>query len=591
MENSRRMTKTERMRIAALPIVISAIAIILGASAALIPLRANAREEGPAFAISNQSFWDYYQKRGGVRTFGYPISRQFTLRGFPVQLFQRGALQLNPDGSVSTMNLLDNGLMPYTSFNSSVVPAPQQQLMELAPSPADPDYASKAIAFVRANAPDEWEGLHVNFTRTFMSSVRYEDAFPDGSGAPSLLPLLNLELWGLPTSLPARDPNNGNFVYQRFQRGIMHFDATTRVTQGLLLGNYLKAIITGQDLPPDVQAEAGSSPFYRQYDPATGRGPLRPDALPSTKLDGAFQPGWGDPRFGVVVAGPLTSDPNYVAASLATLGAGSWYSFSGGATAPVAGQVQMVRPGANLTDLAARAQTNPGAAWLIGNEPNVPGQDDMQPAAYADFLSQVAGVIKGADPTALLVGPNVLNWEDTCTSCPGFTKGRDWAEAFVSAYRAKYGSLPLDVWGMHAYSLDWNHLPLANATADKAQLAAAGAWLKSTLPLPLWLTEFGVIWGFDGIDWGEQNGTAIARPAGPYRDDLVGAYLDDMLSWLRSSGANSGVDRWFLYATSPPPEPYATQTAGITLLEPGTIRLTPFGESYRARATGLGPAD
>ena len=224
---------------AALPILISTIAILLGAFAALIPVRVAAQGNSSSFAIANQSFWDYYQKRGGVRTFGYPISQQFTLRGFPVQLFQRGVLQLNPDGSVSTMNLLDNGLMPYTSFNFSVVPAPQQQLIDSAPSPSDPDYATKAIAFVRANAPDQWEGLPVNFSKTFMSTVTYQDAFPDHSGDPALLPLLDLELWGLPTSLPARDPNNGNFVYQRFQRGIMHFDATTGVTQGLLLGNYL----------------------------------------------------------------------------------------------------------------------------------------------------------------------------------------------------------------------------------------------------------------------------------------------------------------------------------------------------------------
>ena len=54
-----------------------------------------------------------------------------------------------------------------------------------------------------------------------------------------------------PTSRPAADPNNPGFIYQRFQRGIMHFDAATGRTQGILLADYLKAILRGTDLPPD----------------------------------------------------------------------------------------------------------------------------------------------------------------------------------------------------------------------------------------------------------------------------------------------------------------------------------------------------
>ena len=59
------------------------------------------------FRVGNDRFWDYFQRRGGVRTFGYPTSREFQLQGFRVQFFQRGVLQLWPDGSVKTLNLLD----------------------------------------------------------------------------------------------------------------------------------------------------------------------------------------------------------------------------------------------------------------------------------------------------------------------------------------------------------------------------------------------------------------------------------------------------------------------------------------------------
>ena len=33
------------------------------------------------FRIDNAQFWDYFQKRGGVANFGYPVSRTFTFLG------------------------------------------------------------------------------------------------------------------------------------------------------------------------------------------------------------------------------------------------------------------------------------------------------------------------------------------------------------------------------------------------------------------------------------------------------------------------------------------------------------------------------
>jgi hypothetical protein len=38
------------------------------------------------------------------------VSRQFMLDGFQVQIFQRNIMQLQPDGGVQTLNLLDPGL-------------------------------------------------------------------------------------------------------------------------------------------------------------------------------------------------------------------------------------------------------------------------------------------------------------------------------------------------------------------------------------------------------------------------------------------------------------------------------------------------
>ncbi|MGI5835630.1 MAG: virginiamycin B lyase family protein [Chloroflexota bacterium] len=245
--------------------------------------------EQTGFRIDNDVFWDYFNKRGGLRTFGYPVSRTFTFLGATTQFFQREIMQLSPSGTVQTMNVLDPGLMEYTKINGSSYPANDQSIAQQAPIPGSPDYGTRIVDFVRNHAPDHFEGLNVNFYQAFQNTVTLQDAYPEGGGNPALLPLLNLEIWGVPTSRPARDPSNGNFVYLRFQRGIMHYDATTGYTQGLLLADYLKAIITGQNLPDDLKEQAKNSKFYRQYNPYRPNWVDRPDQLPNTNFFYAFE--------------------------------------------------------------------------------------------------------------------------------------------------------------------------------------------------------------------------------------------------------------------------------------------------------------
>jgi N-acetylmuramoyl-L-alanine amidase len=242
------------------------------------------------YRIDQDQFWEYFQKRGGVRTLGYPVSHTFVLGGMKVQIFQRQVLQLRPDGGVQLLNLLDDGLLPYTRFNGSVVPAPEPALAQAAPKPDQPNYGERAIQFVRDNAPDTFDGEPVNFGRTFFNSLSAQDAFPGGvpDGGEALLPGFDLELWGLPTSKPARDPSNANFVYQRFQRGIMHYDKGCGCTQGLLLADYLKAVLTNRNLPGDLAAEAKGSKLLNQWAPTQPLGLARPGDLPGSNLQGAF---------------------------------------------------------------------------------------------------------------------------------------------------------------------------------------------------------------------------------------------------------------------------------------------------------------
>jgi N-acetylmuramoyl-L-alanine amidase len=140
-------------------------------------------------------------------------------------------------------------------------------------------------------APDTFDGEPVSFAKTFFGSVRTEDAFPKGvpPGGDALLPYFNLEVWGLPTSRPAHDPSNPNFIYQRFQRGIMHYDKGCGCTQGLLLADYVKALLTGRNLPPDLADQAKNSNLLLQFNPGQPKALARPNALPGTDLTNGFR--------------------------------------------------------------------------------------------------------------------------------------------------------------------------------------------------------------------------------------------------------------------------------------------------------------
>lgn len=242
------------------------------------------------FRVASDAFWDYFQRRGGLRTFGYPVSREFTLLGTRVQIFQRHVMQRRPDGTVGLLNLLDPGLMPYTRINNASLPAFDPSVTAGAPTPGTPGYDQTIIPFIRERAPNEWQGRPVNFYGTFLATVGLAEAYPDGRGDASLLPLLALEIWGLPTSQPAVDPANTNFIYLRFQRGVMQYDATTGLTQGVLLADYFKAILVGDRLPADLERDARTSPLYKQYSKSGPRWMSRPELLPGTDLTGAFEP-------------------------------------------------------------------------------------------------------------------------------------------------------------------------------------------------------------------------------------------------------------------------------------------------------------
>jgi hypothetical protein len=315
-----------------------------------------------------------------------------------------------------------------------------------------------------------------------------------------------------------------------------------------------------------------------------------------------------DPRFGIIVSGDVTS-------TLQALGVSWWYDYGQQAPGgPGNGVAQIaVNPTGSCcvrvaaATLQAGALAHPGGYWIIGNEVNVGGQDSVSPSQYATELNYYASTIKGADPTAHIVGPNFLNWNATCLSgCegnpPGGPLGSTWVPQLLSAWASQYGGeIPIDVWSIHLYAIDWSNTPMDNATdinAVKQDLAGFSNYLagiSSEAGKPIWVTEFGIVWASAGYPNVVQGG--CARPfdsqgdcfasTGPYDSSGVAAYINQVVGWFATNGPTYRLERWFLYESFGIPEPYATTYEGISLLTDSTssATLTQFGQAYRQLAT------
>lgn len=241
------------------------------------------------YRVADPAFLDYFQRNGGVRTFGYPVSNDFVLLGTRVQIFQRHLLQQRADGSVGVLNLLADDVMPLTNPRRATLPLPDPLLVTFLPLPGTDTYLEEAAAYLERTAPDEWSGLPVGFAQALRTTVTCLDLGLEPDCDPAVPFAAALEVLGLPTSYPAADPT-GQWVYQRFQKGILEYSVLTGITQGVLLGDWFKGVLLGAALPPGLAAQMVGSRYYRQYSPFSSTGVARPAELPDTLLAAAFGP-------------------------------------------------------------------------------------------------------------------------------------------------------------------------------------------------------------------------------------------------------------------------------------------------------------
>jgi hypothetical protein len=223
------------------------------------------------YRIDDDQVWAFFQQYGGTSAFGFPVSRMMTFLGCPVQMFQRHIIQVCQGQGAALINLLDPEIFPYTQVNGSTFPGPDTTIKNNTPQVGSPTYATDIVNFVNSVVPDTFNGQPVNFLQTFNA-------------------LGGLTIWGAPISNPAPEPTNSNFIYQRFQRGIMHFIAG-QGTQSILLADYLKAIMMNQNVPPDLLAQSRETRYFNQYCPGKTAWMCRPNDLPATDLTFAFVQG------------------------------------------------------------------------------------------------------------------------------------------------------------------------------------------------------------------------------------------------------------------------------------------------------------
>lgn len=322
-------------------------------------------------------------------------------------------------------------------------------------------------------------------------------------------------------------------------------------------------------------------------------------------------------RFGVGLAGghpDISSFPNRLSdfPGIATLGFG-WYSnWSAGVTPEWRGTVQYVQlintrswpPNWQAIDLAIDA--NPGALWIIGNEPEIPSQGNNTPNEYATIYHEAYTHIKALDPLAqIAIGGVVM---------PSPLRLL-WLDETLAAYQKLYGTkMPVDVWNIHVQILpeDLNYgcfkphglsLPEAKQkalalnhgdtgsnmyfayNADPAifqQLVRAmRTWMaeRGERDKPLIISEYGVLYPSTFIGNHVQEGQQEAG------DQMVIAFMQETFDFLLTArdaatgypaDDNRLVQQWLWFSVNVPLSEF-----NGSLYDYQTRQMTKFGRAYR----------
>ena len=239
----------------------------------------------------------------------------------------------------------------------------------------------------------------------------------------------------------------------------------------------------------------------------------------------------------------------------------------------------------SLDTIANSLAANPGAVWVIGNEPDIASQDNVAPARYAEIYHDLYTFIKARDASAHVAIAGVAS---------ATPLRRTYLGMILDAYQAKYAvPMPIDVWSLHLYvlreerdswgigiptGLDWidqgelyeidDH---KDATIANQMIVDFRAWMteKGYRSVPLAITEFGILLPADFGFSPEVVKTYMQQTIGFYLNQTNGA------TGYPSDG-NRLVQQWFWFSLFDSTQEY---TVG-NLIDRTSGTLTPIGVRY-----------
>lgn len=248
---------------------------------------------------------------------------------------------------------------------------------------------------------------------------------------------------------------------------------------------------------------------------------------------------------------------------------------------------------------------NPGAMWLVGNEPDCIWQDDLPPAEYARIYHDVYQFLKGRDLSARVAAGGIVQPTPLRLQ---------YLDLVLAAYRARYGhELPADLWHIHnailnevSCAYDPDHCygadipPGVDAVvgvrrdvddnddldAFKAQIWAFRQWTadRGYAGMPVVVSEFGVLMP---AEYGFDPPRVNAYMSGTF--DFLAATEDPILGDPLDGGRL--VQRWAWFSLDVPP--FETDPKGFNgnLFDPHTAAITEHGLQYEALTAGLPALD
>lgn len=248
---------------------------------------------------------------------------------------------------------------------------------------------------------------------------------------------------------------------------------------------------------------------------------------------------------------------------------------------------------------------NPGAMWLVGNEPDCISQDALPPAEYARIYHDVYQFLKGRDLSARVAAGGIVQPTPLRLQ---------YLDLVLAAYRALYGhELPADLWHIHnailnevscAYDPDncWGaQIPPGiepnvgvrrdiddndDLDAFKAQIWAFRQWMadRGYAGLPVVVSEFGVLMP---AEYGFDPPRVNAYMSGTF--DFLAATEDPVLGDPLDGGRL--VQRWAWFSLDVPP--FETDPKGFNgnLFDLKTAAITEHGLQYEALTAGLPALD